>query len=334
MKPIILAIFAAAMTQCAGAQLVNPLLPSGPDPYVCYKDGYYYYTNTLGNRVDLWKTRDMANLKSAQRVTIFRPEPGKPYSRDVWAPEVMFLRGKWYAYFAADDGNNDHHRIFVLENANPDPMQGEWTLKGEVANDDNKWAIDADVIEYKGQLYMTWSGWEGDTNGEQDIYIARLSNPWTIGGQRVRIGRPVYPWEKHGDLKGPPGHLDVNEGPQFLVHDNKVFIIFSASACWTDFYALGLLTLQGHDLLEADRWHKSPQPVFTGDTASKVYSPGHNSFYTDAQGRSWILYHANNAPDLGCGGHRSPRAQPFTWNADGTPDFGRPVAEGPLTTDK
>ncbi|HTJ12065.1 MAG TPA: glycoside hydrolase family 43 protein [Dinghuibacter sp.] len=314
----------------AAAQLVNPLLPSGPDPYVCYKDGYYYYTNTLGSRVDLWKTRDLKDLKTAQRVTIFKPEPGKPYSRDVWAPEVMFLRGKWYAYVAADDGNNDHHRIFVLENANPDPMQGAWTFKGEVANDDNKWAIDADVIDYKGRLYMAWSGWEGDTNGEQDIYIARMSNPWTIEGQRVRISRPTYSWETHGDLKGPPGHLNVNEGPQFLIHKDRVFIVFSASACWTDHYALGLLSLSGHHLLDAGRWHKSPEPVFTGDTAVHVYAPGHNSFYKDGQGRDWLLYHANNAPDLGCGGRRSPRAQPFTWNADGTPDFGRPVAEGPL----
>jgi hypothetical protein len=30
----------------------------------------------------------------------------------------------------------------------------------------------------------------------------------------------------------------------------------------------------------------------------------------------------------GCGGYRSPRAQKFTWNADGTPDFGIPVKAG------
>ena len=34
-----------------GATFTNPLLSSGPDPWVISKDGKYYYTNTLGNRI-------------------------------------------------------------------------------------------------------------------------------------------------------------------------------------------------------------------------------------------------------------------------------------------
>ena len=34
----------------------NPILPSGADPYSTYYKGYYYYTNTLGNKLVLWKT--------------------------------------------------------------------------------------------------------------------------------------------------------------------------------------------------------------------------------------------------------------------------------------
>ncbi|MEJ7679436.1 MAG: family 43 glycosylhydrolase [Segetibacter sp.] len=40
------------------------------------------------------------------------------------------------------------------------------------------------------------------------------------------------------------------------------------------------------------------------------------------------MYHANSKPGQGCGRNRSPRAQKFCWNADGTPDFGEPAAEG------
>ena len=32
--------------------------------------------------------------------------------------------------------------------------------------------------------------------------------------------------------------------------------------------------------------------------------------------------------DEGCGLFRSPRAQKFIWNKDGTPNFGEPVKEG------
>ena len=333
-------VFAPAQDRPAvqGAQtLVNPLLSSGADPYSFYKDGYYYYTNSLGDRIDLWKTRSLAGLRTAERKTIFTPPPGMPYSRELWAPEVMFLRGKWYAYFAADDGSNDHHRLYVLENPSADPMQGTWSLKGQISDPADKWAIDADVIDYRGQLYMTWSGWEGDENGEQDIYIARLQNPWTVAGPRVRISRPTYAWERHGDLHnaGNPPHVSVNEGPQFLAHGDRMFIVFSASGCWTDFYSLGLLSLSGSDLADPAAWTKAPEPVFKEDTAQGVYAPGHNSFFTSPDGRQyWILYHANSEPDQGCGGHRSPRAQPFTWRADGTPAFGRPVSAGALKPER
>lgn len=309
----------------------NPLLPSGPDPYSFYKDGYYYYTHTLGNRIGIWKTNNLADLKNAPYKTIFTPPPGTAYSKDLWAPEILFLRGKWYAYFAADNGSNKNHRLYVLENSNVDPMAGEWILKGKITDAADKWAIDGDVFEYKKQLYMVWSGWEGDTNGRQDIYIARMKDPWTIEGRRVRISLPLYEWEKIGDLKNEsPPHIDVNEGPQALLHGNDLFVVYSASACWTDAYSLGLLRFTGaDDLLDTAQWKKSPAPVFTQSAANAVYATGHNSFFVSPNGKeNWLLYHANSNPGEGCGNKRSPRAQKFTWNSDGTPNFGLPVKEG------
>ena len=138
--------------------------------------------------------------------------------------------------------------------------------------------------------------------------------------------------ERHGDLNDPsnPPHVDVNEGPQVLVHKDKLFIVYSASGCWTDFYALGLLTASaGDDLMNASSWKKSAQPVFKQSLENKVFAPGHNSFFKSPDGNEdWILYHANSEPGQGCGKHRSPRAQKFTWNADGTPNFGAPVKAG------
>lgn len=308
----------------------NPLLPSGADPYSFYKDGYYYYTHTTGNRLVLWKTKNIAELATAPKKTIWTPPVGTMYSKEIWAPEIHFIQGKWYMYFAADDGKNDNHRMYVLENASADPMEGEWIFKGKVADKNDKWAIDGDVFTHNNQLYMIWSGWEGDVNVQQNIYIAKMKNPWTIDGERVKISGSDYDWEKHGDLNDPnnPPHVNVNEGPQYLAHDKKVFIIYSASGCWTDFYALGMLTADAKaDLLNPKSWTKSAQPVFKQSAENKVYAPGHNSFFKSANGKEdWILYHANPEPNQGCGNHRSPRAQKFTWNADGTPNFGKPVS--------
>jgi GH43 family beta-xylosidase len=334
MKPVIFLIAFITLCVISVAQqktFTNPLLSSGADPYSFYKDGFYYYTNTKGDRIDLWRTKDLADLKTAEHKTIYKPEEGTMHSKELWAPEIMFLQSKWYAYFAADDGNNNHHRLYVLENDNADPMQGNWMFQGKLADSSDKWAIDADIFNYKHQLYIAWSGWPDDINGEQDIYIARMKDPLSIESKRVRISKPQYDWETKGNLPDPsnPPHVDVNEGPQFLVHDGRLFIVYSASGCWTDAYALGLLSFKGSDPLDSSSWHKSGKPVFKESVRNGVYAPGHNSFFKSPDGKEdWILYHANDKAGEGCGVYRSPRAQKFSWNKDGTPYFGEPVKTG------
>src|SRR5579875_3334733 len=80
----------------------NPLLSSGPDPWVTQKDGYYYYTHTLGDHIALWKTSKMDELKNATPVTVWSAVINTAYSNDVWAPELHYVDNKWYIYFAAD----------------------------------------------------------------------------------------------------------------------------------------------------------------------------------------------------------------------------------------
>ena len=333
LRHLFLLLFLCLAGPAAWAQtFTNPLLPSGADPWAVYKDGSYYYMHTTGRDLNIWKTANLAELDKAEKTTIWTPPATGPYARDIWAPELHFLRGKWYVYFAADDGRNETHRLYVLENAAADPTKGKWTMKGELKTPDDKWAIDGSVFENNGQLYAIWSGWEGDVNGRQDIYLARLSNPWTTTGPRLRISNPQYDWEQHGLLPrfGPnePAVVLVNEGPQFLASPNgRVNIVFSASGCWTDFYALGLVwAAPGADLMNPASWHKDPEPVFRARDAKGTYAAGHNSFFDSPNGRQhWILYHANAAPGQGCGRERSPRMQPFTFAADGAPVFGDPL---------
>lgn len=306
----------------------NPLLPYGADPWSIYNDGYYYYMHTMQDSLVIWKTTDLADLAHAEKKTIFVPPAGTAYSKELWAPEIHFLENKWYVYFAADDGKNATHRMYVLENASADPMTDNWVLKGKVADKTDKWAIDGSVFYHRNKLYMVWSGWEGDENGKQEIFIAKMKNPYTIKGKRSKISSPQLDWELHGDLNdaGNPPHVSVNEGPQILVNGDQTFLIYSASGCWTDFYALGMLTLKGKNILNPKSWKKADQSVFKQSSKNGVYAPGHNSFFTSPDGKeNWILYHANDKPGQGCGSFRSPRAQKFTWNKDGTPNFGEPL---------
>jgi GH43 family beta-xylosidase len=325
-------LFSTSFVAYTQKTFTNPVLPSGPDPWTIYKDGYYYYTNSTSNNITLWKTKNIAYLSTAEKKIVWTPPKTGAYSKEIWAPEIHYFQHKWYLYFSADSGNNNDHRLFVLENASADPLQGEWVLKGKLTTPEDKWSIDGSVIEHKSKLYVIWSGWKGNKNGEQDIYIAAMKNPWTVEGKRTLVSKPQYDWELNGDLHSAndPAHVSVNEGPEFLLHGNKIFLIYSASGCWTDFYALGMLTADANaDLLDLAAWTKSTQPVFKQSPGNKVYAPGHNCFFVSPNGKEdWILYHANSNPGDGCGNKRSPRAQKFTWNKDGTPNFGEPVAAG------
>ncbi|HPT26951.1 MAG TPA: glycoside hydrolase family 43 protein [Bryobacteraceae bacterium] len=318
------------------ATFTNPLLPAGADPWSIHMDGWYYYTHTTGQNITLWRTRSLAELGTAERKVVWTPPPDGPYSKQVWAPELHFLGGKWYVYFAADDGQNRNHRLWVLENPSVDPFTDNWTLKGKLATPEDRWAIDGSVFEHQGKMYLVWSGWEGTENGRQDLYIARLQNPWTTTGPRMRISTPEFDWERIGDIPKPGPddklHVDVNEGPQPLVRNGRVFIIYSASGCWTDHYALGMIHAEsGTDLMAPGSWRKHPVPVFKagGQSSPGTFAAGHNSFFKSPDGtEDWILYHANPGPGMGCGGRRSPRAQRFAWTPQGFPDFGKPVAAG------
>ena len=306
----------------------DPLLQTGPDPWVVWWKGYYYYSNSTGKNLTLRKTADITNLRDAEKDVVWVPEPGHPWSRELWAPELHRWGDKWYIYFAADAGENASHRIYAVENDSDDPTSGTWTLKGKVGDATDRWAIDATTFEIDGQHYMVWSGWKGATDGEQDLFIAHMSNPWTIDSPRTLISKPTYSWETHGDLPGR--HVSVNEGPEALIHGDKVFLTFSASGCWTDFYSLGVLQASStSDLLDAKSWIKFDHPFLSTDAEAKAFGPGHNGFFKSPDGtEDWIIYHANPAPGEGCRNFRSPRIQRFTWNPDGTPNFGRPEPLG------
>jgi GH43 family beta-xylosidase len=306
----------------------NPLLEHGPDPWVFQKDDVYYLMHSTGNSLKIYRTKSMSKLATAESKTVWTPPPTGMNSKEIWAPELHFVEGKWYIYYAADDGVNDNHRMWVLENESPDPFEGEWIDKGKLNLADDRWAIDGTIFKHNNILYYLWSGWAGDKNGRQDIYISKLSNPWTAEGPRVLLSKPELEWE----MKGTSDELPtVNEGPQFLSKGDKLFIIYSASGCWTDEYTLGMLTANiDADLMNPASWVKSSIPVFTKNAEGNVFGPGHNSFFKSPDGtEDWIIFHANPEAGQGCGDKRSTRMQRFTWNADGEPEFGVAV---PLST--
>lgn len=304
-----------------GGTFKNPLIDMDtPDPSVVYKDGYYYMTFTHnGTDVMVMKSRTI-DFKQAEKKVVWYPPIDTMYSANLWAPEIQYIRGKWYIYFAADDGQNENHRMYALEAVGEDPL-GEYEFKGQITDETNKWAIDGLVMEHEGQLYFVWSGWEGDVNIRQNTYIAPMSDPVTISGPRVLLSSPDQEWEMAG---GPPY---IQEGQAILYRGGRVFIVYSGAGSWTPFYSLGLLALkEGGNPLQPEDWRRSPEPLMTMDEEAGVYGPGHNSFVKSPDGtEDWIVYHGTTSPTDGWN-NRKARAQRITWNEQGLPEFGKPLS--------
>lgn len=289
----------------------NVLLPTGADPWVIRHAGQYLLCGANG-AIYLKRSPYLTTLGAGETRVIHRAPKTGPLSQELWAPELHRLRGRWYVYYAADDGDNANHRAAVLECADDDPFTGRWEDRGKLRNPfDDHWAIDLTAFEHRGQLYAIWSGWEGAKNVRQDLYIAPMSDPLTISGPRVRIATPRYSWETIGDP-------DVAEGPSVVVRGDTVNVLYAASGSWTDSYCLGLLTARADaNLLSPASWSKRPTPLFR--SGNGLVAPGHASIVStgkEAGEADWLVYHVARHP--GAGWDRLVRAQPLRWTPHNT----------------
>lgn len=335
-KAFCLAAVAITLITAAGAQaqtrsqfraFTNPIAV-GADPWVVFHNGHYYWCLSQSAKgVAIAKSDTLTSV--GKRQTVWKALKSGPHSHGIWAPELHLLDGRWYIYVAADDGKNANHRMIVLESETGDPLS-KYTFKGELYTGDNiakkiknRWAIDGTVLTHKDRRYFVWSGWSSKSD-EQYLYIAPMSNPWTVSGNRVRLCKnDTYLWEFVSESRNKNG---LNEAPQILQHGDRTFLIYSASGSWQRFYKLGLLELTGADPLNPSSWRKHPKPVFA--PTNQVFGVGHSSFTTSPDGTEfWHVYHAKRDPADGHG-DRSINIQPFTWTADGFPDFGTPVPPG------
>ena len=265
-------------------EVKNPILDGGSDPYVTQLDGTYYYCWSGGEGGGVMVSKaasiDKINYNGKQ---VVKAVPGTNWSSEYWAPELHYLNGEWYIYVAADDGEDKNHRMYVFKGTTQDPTD-PFEMIGQITDPTDMWAIDGTVLQYKGEMYFVWSGWATpDSGGHQDLYIAHMSNPWTIDSDRVMISTPTNGWE------GP-----LNEGPIPVYNGDDVYIVYSGNGSWTADYCLGYLKLTGDDPLKANSWEKYGSPILSRN--SNAMGPGHCSVATAVDGSQWAIYHAN--PDV------------------------------------
>ncbi|GAA4983627.1 GH43 family beta-xylosidase [Nonomuraea thailandensis] len=290
----------------------NPLNP-GPDPSLLYHESSYYLATTGGDRISIWKSPSLATLLAAPENVVWQDsDPSR--NTQMWAPAFRQVGSRWYLYYTASDGVDANHRMYVLESAGNDPM-GPYSFKAKIA-DFGEYAIDGEPITHNGQQYFVWAGPGRGMGGPAQLYIARMSNPWTVTGGRTAI-------------PADGGCNEVREGPTPLYRNGRTFLTYSACDTAKPDYQLWVKSIaDGADPMVAASWVQHPGPVFSRNDAAGVWGPGHHSFFRSPDGtEDWIAYHGKNTSAYTYS-FRTTRAQKIGWNADGTPDFGRPLAAG------
>ncbi|MFE9249990.1 glycoside hydrolase family 43 protein [Streptomyces sp. NPDC007088] len=279
----------------------------GADPSVLRVGNTYVAVQSTGGGIAVRQASSTDALASAPARQVWSDGAGHG---EVWAPEIVRDGGRYYIYFSA--GRGPDHRMYVIGSDSPDSGYG---AERKLALPEDKWAIDGSLFTFEGQRWFVWSGWAGETNVEQNLYVARMSDPTTPTGARYVISQPRESWER---VVGDPF---VNEGPEPVRDPNgQLHVVYSANGSWSEQYCLGDLRLKaGGDPAYVWDWYKSNGCLFGSDGATMmpgwdptlyVNGPGHHSFVL-ADGD------INTSPPAGprfpLMFHAVPKGTPYAW---------------------
>lgn len=276
----------------------------GQDPWVVpYEGTLLLVQSSAGNRrIVIKQLSDLDRMDRNTETVIWAPTGLSGRGRQLWAPELHPIEGRWFVYFAASDGSRANHRMYALVADHP---LGPYRALGQVYDPANDvWAIDLTVFTHDAQPYAIWSGWDGPDDGfPQNLYIAPMANPWTISGERRCLSRPQHGWE----MSVAP----VNEGPTVLRHPRSggLFVLYAADASWSQAYKTGLLAWTGGDVADPASWQKRPTPFFPG---------GGHGCVAETSGGAHFVYHRKIGGDHGWT-DREIRHAPLSWDGSGFP---------------
>jgi GH43 family beta-xylosidase len=272
----------------------NPLSTfDAPDSFMTYDPdtGYYYALFTQVNRIELFRSKHVADIFTAgESKVIVRADGTNSIWGDIWAPEMhRGPDGLWYIYssarFTPGEGTK---RIFVYGSLTSDPF-GEWEFKRRPFP--TVFSIDPTVYTAPdGTQYMCSS--KVDPQYGQVLVIGKMVSPY-----KCEIGKVIAKAELEWELVEPyTGTMAILEGGFFLENNGRLFLIYSANGWMTKHYALGVLEFVGDDMCDPDSWIKHPEPLLV--YGNGVYGPGHASFFRSPDGTEvWCAFHGMKEPN-------------------------------------
>lgn len=279
------------------------------DPDVIYYNGKYYFiaTDDRGGQT-MFEAREADTpeelfSENAKRSVLLEYTKFK-WEGTFWAPEFHVVDGKLCIFAAlSKHGFDPQSHVMVLKDGGDIMNPADWSEPqrcilpdGRFLSDnplgDNKGGITLDMTYFKAgsKHYAAWSyrSWSGGDSGSM-ILIGELdpNEPWKFLSEPTLLTRPEYGWE-NVDV------TDNNEGPNPIVTDDKIYLVYSGGNAGGDTYVLGMLTADiGSNLLKESSWEKSQKPVLASNFVKGEYGCGHCAFFIDEFGDTYITYHGH-----------------------------------------
>lgn len=150
----------------------------------------------MGSYYPVFTSKDLVNWKQTGHVFEQQPEWTKS---SFWAPEWYYHNGKVYVYYTARKKSNNTSYIGV---ATSDSPTGKFKDHGPVVEFGTE-AIDAFILEDKGDLYISWKAY-GLDNRPIELLASKLTpdglkltgKPFSLLRDDERVGMEGQHWFK------------------------------------------------------------------------------------------------------------------------------------------
>lgn len=304
---------AAAVVADAGT-FANPVIAvDWPDPAIWNGGDGWYYSVATGLRT-IRRSRNLVDWEDAHidPLTPRARERLHQVSRNVWAPCVMRLGGKWVLYISLFVSDPDC-RIAALTS---DAPTGPFEFAGEVIDSrrEGVWnAIDPYVLAVDGHVWMFFGSLA------DGIHRVELS----ADGLSVKPGaKPVHV----AGVRRPADKMKRAWEGSYLHFRNGWWYLFVSGGHFGDHtYYLTVGRSREIDGEFVDRKGRPmteglAEPILSSGKDDFFYGPGHNGeIFTAADGRDYIFYHAHARSFKPS--ERPTLLQELLWSEDGWPRF-------------
>ncbi|MBF6596923.1 MAG: glycoside hydrolase family 43 protein [Fermentimonas sp.] len=248
------------------------------DPFIMlFEDTYYAYGTGASDGIEVMISSD---LKTWRKVN--NDLNGLALHKDdsygdkwFWAPEVYFVKEKFYMYYSADEhicvATSDSPLGPFVQNEQRPMIEGEKTI-------DNTLFIDDD-----GTPYIFFDRFNDGLN----IWVAELEQDLkTIKKETMH---PCIHVSQEWEEVWPR----VNEGAFVIKHNGIYYMTYSANSYESQFYGIGCATAT--DIMgEWSKYEHNPLLQKPGD----LVGVGHSSMFIDKKGDLKIVFHAHQSDSL------------------------------------